>query len=661
MRDRKKIVKLIGLALLLLVVVFVYMYIKADSSRQGIDNVILGQNQGNKYFAMDNDVPIETTFRSESEVIKSIKLYFTYGVQNLSGSVDVAVIDVSTGQVVRTATVGCPSMSWVYHTEFYFPEPIKGALDREYKLQVVCHNVPANHLSILGRADDQGERLCLVTTMPGSGAYTKVLTIVFILLIITITAIYLYSMFAKNFKVHVAYLILASGIGIIMNLCIPFRVAPDERTHSYKAYEISNSLMGIELSESGFLMMRAEDRALFNNPSDFDYSFFDTHYDHFLDKAYHTELVETDVKPVHTQRYLFVFSGIGVTIGRLLGLGAIMTFMLGRWMNLIAFILITSYAIRKIPFGKSVVLVWSLLPIMMQQAGSFSYDSTINALSVLIISLTLSFMYGEKTDNRKKSMVQAIILVLAAILVAPCKSFALVPLGLFPIAIVVKYLIDNRNKIKEKFEANKKLKIICLTTVILVVVIGLAVGGLLVNKVLGGATGDGHYLAWINENAYSIGYYLKNPIEFIGRYINTLWTGGTGYFLQMLGGYLGWLDIEVPAIFVLPFFLLLIYAGMRRQDEELIVSVPSKVWMWTVFVGVVFLASLGMLLFWTPKSGGYINGIQGRYFLPALILPMLAVRTKKSCVGPNADRVIACAVPVIYIFIITTLLKFALW
>lgn len=48
-----------------------------------------------------------------------------------------------------------------------------------------------------------------------------------------------------------------------------------------------------------------------------------------------------------------------------------MLYLLGRLMNLLAFIAAAYYAIKRIPFGKGIVMVWALLPITLQQVCSF--------------------------------------------------------------------------------------------------------------------------------------------------------------------------------------------------------------------------------------------------------------------------------------------------
>ena len=146
------------------------------------------------------------------------------------------------------------------------------------------------------------------------------------------------------------------------------------------------------------------------------------------------------------------------------------------------------------------------------------------------------------------------------------------------------------------------------------------------------------YIAWSDSPGYTIGYFLKNPIRLLEIMINTLWFESGSYIQQMLGSYLGWLEIQVPLVFVMGFFLLFFYVSMRKENERQLIKTGDRIWMILVFVGVSSLAVAAMLLYWTPNALVMVAGLQGRYFLPVLVVGLLAVRTKRTCVSENADQ-----------------------
>ena len=94
------------------------------------------------------------------------------------------------------------------------------------------------------------------------------------------------------------------------------------------------------------------------------------------------------------------------------------------------------------------------------------------------------------------------------------------------------------------------------------------------------------YIAWSDSKGYTMGYFLKNPIQFFEILLNTLWYESGKHIQQMLGSYLGWLDIEVPLVFVIGFLLLLLYVSIRKENEEQLITVGDRIWMLLVFVGV---------------------------------------------------------------------------
>ena len=79
-----------------------------------------------------------------------------------------------------------------------------------------------------------------------------------------------------------------------------------------------------------------------------------------------------------------------------------------------------------------------------------------------------------------------------------------------------------------------------------------------------------------------------------------------------------------------------------------------------VFIGVCVLAAAAMLLYWTPNSFYTIEGVQGRYFLPALVLGVLALRTKKTSVSENAGTYVMLWTVILQIFVITAVFKYIL-
>lgn len=462
--------------------------------------------------------------------------------------------------------------------------------------------------------------------------------IAYILLFVLLTFVSRQALFGKKYKdsLEKLFLPMIVVLGFLYLLIIPIMVVPDEYVHIYTAYDMSDVMMGTHDAET--VIMRQVDEEHIYNPIKITKEDYNSQYEGVFQRPENTNLIKTAHISEQTPRYLYILSGMGITIGRLLGTSTTMLYLLGRLMNFLAFIAATYYAIKRIPFGKGIVMVWALLPITLQQACSISYDSPVFALSILVTATTMSAAYGEET-NRKARLVNNIVMILSCLLLLPCKGFSLLPLVVLPLMLIPGVLRQHKDKvdaIKQKMKPWMKVLIFAVAGIAVFACAAVLV--LVVRRWLQPENINNTYIAWSDSPGYTIGYFLKNPIRLLEIMINTLWYESGSYIQQMLGSYLGWLEIQVPLVFVMGFFLLFFYVSMRKENERQLIKTGDRIWMILVFVGVSSLAVAAMLLYWTPNALVMVAGLQGRYFLPVLVVGFLAVRTKRTCVSENADQ-----------------------
>ncbi len=656
--SKNNIGKIAIIALVALVSLFVYLNLRSVAYGNGVSVDLCVVEDEEALIAVSDGMVLEQRFVSKVDVLRSVMVRFDYEGALTGGDVVINLIDTQKDEVIRTAAVNYVYIPNDDYTLFDLGELVTGVKDKELKLQVVMDGIPEGELFIRGLQEGNQILYDSKYVTAGRDSFCSLINAVYIITILALLAVLGMALFGKSFKVENAYLILALSLGLVMTLIMPVMVAPDETTHSYIAYEMANDIMGVDQGENGALIMRRDDASRAFQSMKLDREYYNQYYDDFFDGVQDESLVETNIYPASAPFYLYIFSAFGMIIGRLLNMGTIMVFMLGRWFNMLAFGLITFYAIKRIPFGKTVLAVWALLPIMLQQVGSYSYDCGINALSVLVIGLTMNFMYGKKDMPKYKRIIDIVLLVLACLMLVPCKGHAIIPMALLPVMLIVKLLWDRRDKIKAFFNEKPVRKVIFVVAIIVIALMVVLVGVVVLKRLLATADGNGDYLEYLDQYAHPIGYYLKNPKALVLIFINTVWSIGDEYIKQMLGAILGWLEVPVPLMFIIPFLFLFVFAGMRREDEEQPIGVLSKLWMWVVFLGVCFLACLGMLLYWTPMYFTTIAGVQGRYFLPGLALVGLTIRTKNSALSKNADRIIMSVIPLLYVFIFTSILMF---
>lgn len=654
--NKKNILKIAIILCILGAELMAAYFFKTLYYNNGLISHLVPQGEDAMYLAVDNDTVFEYPITGDAEMIRALFLRFQAGADGTgaitSGEILIQVTDETTGQVLRSSAVLCTNVS---HFDFFvvdLGEPIINGDDTKLKITVSFANLIEDQVYMLcSPQEDGGAYPVTMMTIAGHDAFQTVICIIFALIIIATAYALISGMFSKEFRLERVYLVVGLCLGMAISLLLPLLVAPDEKTHSDSAYHVSNVILGVDESEDGHLVMRADDYNMSFAELHFDRRYYMDYYGSFFQKVEDEALVQTD-RVFHTRPYyLFIPTGLGITIGRLLNMGPIFTYMLGRWMGLLCFVLAVYFAMKKIPFGKAIMFVWACLPITLQQSMAFTYDSPILSLSIITIALTLNLMYSHEELSRAKRIRDIVILVVACLLLVPCKAHALLPIPLLPLMVIVKVLYDRRHRIKEFICKKNSRKIIFIASSV-AVVLGVALVAVYVLKsLLANAHGLGYNLWWIHPDVYSHtpGYYLMYPKELIKMIMNTFSWRGETLIMEAFGASLGWLNQPVPNYLIIGYMFLFVFASIRRTSEDYNISLLSRAWMMLVFLGVCFLSIFGMLIAWTATFDTVIKGTQGRYFLPALVLFGICLRTKNTVRGDDSDKTIACILPMFFL------------
>ena len=221
---------------------------------------------------------------------------------------------------------------------------------------------------------------------------------------------------------------------------------------------------------------------------------------------------------------------------------------------MLLYVLLTTYAIRIIPVGKRILFVVSLLPVMLQQVSSFSYDCALTACIMAI--LAISFTWRKEF---KPTVLQIVIIVFSAIVFAGVKSGAfLVVLLLLP-ALCIR---------KSWFEGCAKKWTI---GAILLIVIAIAVYVIF----LGGYDKIVTFLVAVPNNVREIpGQLGVAPIEYLtnpGRFFGIIWSTfkeNVGHYIAQIGGTaLGYNRIFISKMIYIV-NLLILFVSMIRYNKE---------------------------------------------------------------------------------------------
>ncbi len=112
----------------------------------------------------------------------------------------------------------------------------------------------------------------------------------------------------------------------------------------------------------------------------------------------------------------------------------------------------------------------------------------------------------------------------------------------------------------------------------------------------------------------------RNPIEFIGTLGNSFITHDYTYITSFIGK-IGWTSIIVPHFILFTFAAILIIATLYTNTSpvKLTESWENKVPAIMLFAGAVTILSIYGVLYltFTPVGKNIVEGVQGRYFIPA--------------------------------------------
>lgn len=662
--DKKKMNKRTGKIVLFCIVslfaAFVYAYMAYVSYHNGATLSVYERSEdASRLIPVSDGTVIETAFAAGdigTDTIYGVELYMDTGGNMVNGVICVNLLN-GAGDVLAQA-----EKTSIIETDgrFVFESPVTCAAGEEMTLQIICSGFTAEGAASVLCSDtasgDTAYAPALGVIVSGKDVFFTVQNVIYLILLAVIVAVFAILLLGAPDRVRMEniYLIAGLGLGIVFVLLIPMLAVPDEAVHLYTAYDVSDTLMG---THEDTIVMRADDAYRYYNAKEPDRGDYVSEYSGIFAGVGNAAPVQTNIAATGSPRYIYILSALGITLGRLFGWSTTLTYLMGRLFNMLAFVAAVYYSIRRMPFAKGVVFVWALLPITLQQTGSYSYDAPINTLSILIIASTLNLAYRTEHD-RKKDRITAIVLLVSCILLIPCKGHALLPLVALPLMLLPKYVKEHRETVtawKNKIRPwMKKAAVLCLA---LVIIAAAVVGIRLLRSLTAPENINNNYIAWADQNGYTVGFFIKNPVRLLEILINTAWFKGDMYLSQMLGGSLGWLDIEIPWMFVIGFLFLLVYAAMRREHETQLIPVGDRIWMILVFVGVCALAVAGMLLYWTPNSIYTVEGVQGRYFLPALVLGVLALRTRKTTVSENADTYVMLWTVILHLFVVTAVFK----
>ncbi|KXU30793.1 hypothetical protein A0J57_03000 [Sphingobium sp. 22B] len=300
---------------------------------------------------------------------------------------------------------------------------------------------------------------------------------------------------------------------------------------------------------------------------------------------------------------LYLPGAAGLAIGKSLGLPYLGAFYSGRIVNALFALAMLAAALGLVPFGRNALLATALLPTFCYQNASLSPDAVINGMGFLGLALALRVGFMGWTAKR------GLALYLTAPVLALAKGVYL------PLMAAGLRWPESRRDLRP-------------LPLLAAMVIG-AFAFLLWMKLSGGTqalyhivsrkTGETVVTAPLGQQLAVI---LHDPLAYLHILVTSVTERAPVYALQIVGRF-GWNAILLPLL-AYPLALAMLGAAIG-SGSAMRVSWGQRLWWLAIAAGVALLIETAMYLTGTPLGADYIQGTQGRYFLPVLPLALVAL------------------------------------
>ena len=282
-------------------------------------------------------------------------------------------------------------------------------------------------------------------------------------------------------------------------------------------------------------------------------------------------------------------------LGRQANLPALRLFYLCRFAGLISYLILVWLAIRWMPFGKWILLVLAASPMALFQATTISTDAISNGIGFLFIAGCLSVAASKEMGWRECGYLILLIFLLF-----------LAKLNLIPL-ILLPFLLISPSQFTKKGTYTFLLAAAVILFVIEVVgwnmITSTRLEPLLANEA--------------NLTAQLL-YILGHPLIFLQAIINDFITNGLVYFQGWINGY-GYYYWTPPQIVSL-FFLQSLGAALLIASTSEQISKKFRIIFILVFVTGYLATIVSLYLTFTPVGSDRVFGVQGRYFIPLVLL-----------------------------------------
>lgn len=399
------------------------------------------------------------------------------------------------------------------------------------------------------------------------------------------------------------YISIISLIGCIVVVLVPPYQSPDEQTHLYRAYQLSEgTLLARKLSYgAGDVLPTSLSKSfdsyyylLFQPEKKLDINKHRVSLNEKLNPQIRSETRFENTAPYPP--FSYIPQVVGISFGKIFSANPVVLLYLARFANLISWVLILWLCMKRQPHTSLALFAFALLPIVIFQSASASADVMTAGASILFTleAIRQATFKGAITKKDK------ILLLALGSFLALCKlPYILLTLLVFAIP-------------NNKFGTKKKawqFKLISVVIPIFIATLWMIIS----------------YKSFVNLRAIAdtpvqLSFILHSPIKFATVLYNTyISPSSDGLYLQMIGQ-LGWLDTKIifwNLLFSFCAVFLAVIGGLKAKQFTL--PTVNMRWIATA-ITIVIIGAISSVLYltWNAPKATIIDGLQGRYYIPLI-------------------------------------------
>lgn len=396
--------------------------------------------------------------------------------------------------------------------------------------------------------------------------------------------------------IRIVFFTLVIVQGILFAIFVPANEVPDEGAHFVRVYDIvQGNIIPSQpaMISNDFLNLLGEYHIGFGKARA-------TNLNDYLKDLIspNTEETHAEVETYHAAHYSpvnYIPQAMGILIGTTLNLSARWVFLLGRLFGLAFYILVVYTILLKSRFFQHSLFVLFAMPMNVYLAASYSADGMLLSLSFLYIHLVVasSDLQARLTEKEK------FLFVGLGILLALTKQISLLLILLLAAIPTVRF-------------GSKKNKFLFIGIQIFIAFF-FAIAWIFVTS-SDFSTPDESVIPRLQML-----YLLSNPESMIEVVFSTLIALKNFYFKGFIG-YFGWFTAPMPDFVYMLFIIGLVIAIVRDTHATKTFTTQQILIFAGVFSLYIFATIFSMYILWTPYMSEIVQGVQGRYFIPAFPL-----------------------------------------